>query len=419
MRASGVCWFKLAKPYLGHALYPALTSPASLGSALHPASQANGSPSVPPRDPVAIFWDWENCQTAANNSYRAAQRLRDIGQKYGPVTVFKSYVQAGQPSYFCSGKVRLALHTSGVHVLDCQLVKGRNLVDQTIIEDMLSYAVDNPAPATVILVSGDGHFGRALALLNQRRYRVVLVHPSKISNRASIAQATNTYSWDDVVWQKTSPEETVVDLEQPTANAVPPSRARKREEEITSLDPVKSLSVSDSVPADTNDQSPDDQATAELDHVAAIRDAPGWRSRDRATQQWVSCLPASEFIPMINFLRLAYDSTGQIWHSVYSLGILLGKQEPKLRPFLRKRRLKRYILRAKELGIVTNDREWSHPVVGPPINIRLQAEYLPVGVELSMVNHESNLDSKLDTSGEPDDWDGREGEELLHSDFAA
>ena len=40
---------------------------------------------------------------------------------------------------------------------------------------MLAYAIDTPAPSTIVLVSGDRDFAYALSILNLRRYRTVLV----------------------------------------------------------------------------------------------------------------------------------------------------------------------------------------------------------------------------------------------------
>ena len=55
---------------------------------------------------------------------------------------------------------------------------------------MLAYAIDNPAPSTIVLISGDRDFAYALSILRLRRYQVVLVtlptaHPS-LTSQASI-----------------------------------------------------------------------------------------------------------------------------------------------------------------------------------------------------------------------------------------
>jgi hypothetical protein len=55
---------------------------------------------------------------------------------------------------------------------------------------MLAYAIDNPAPSTIVLISGDRDFAYALSILRLRRYQVVLItlptaHPS-LTSQASI-----------------------------------------------------------------------------------------------------------------------------------------------------------------------------------------------------------------------------------------
>jgi hypothetical protein len=59
-----------------------------------------------------------------------------------------------------------------------------------ITVDMLAYAIDNPAPSTIVLISGDRDFAYALSILRLRRYQVVLItlptaHPS-LTSQASI-----------------------------------------------------------------------------------------------------------------------------------------------------------------------------------------------------------------------------------------
>ena len=60
--------------------------------------------------------------------------------------------------------------------------------------DMLAYAIDNPAPSTVVLISGDRDFAYALSILRLRCYHVVLItlpnaHPSLR------AQASRCFDW--------------------------------------------------------------------------------------------------------------------------------------------------------------------------------------------------------------------------------
>ncbi|KAI0928282.1 hypothetical protein AcW2_004339 [Taiwanofungus camphoratus] len=72
-----------------------------------------------------------------------------------------------------------------------------------IIVDMLAYALDTPAPATIILISGDRDFVYAVSVLRLRKYRVVVVAPSKVHTSLK-AQASVILDWDADALGKTS-----------------------------------------------------------------------------------------------------------------------------------------------------------------------------------------------------------------------
>jgi hypothetical protein len=61
---------------------------------------------------------------------------------------------------------------------------------------MMVNVMDNPAPGTVILITGDRDFAYAVSILRMRRYRVVVIaplnHHSSIRNQASIVLDWNT-----------------------------------------------------------------------------------------------------------------------------------------------------------------------------------------------------------------------------------
>ena len=66
---------------------------------------------------------------------------------------------------------------------------------------MLAYAIDNPAPSTIILITGDRDFAYALSILKHRRYQVVLVTLSN-AHTSLVHQASIRFDWyNDVVNQ--------------------------------------------------------------------------------------------------------------------------------------------------------------------------------------------------------------------------
>ncbi|PKI33200.1 hypothetical protein CRG98_046408, partial [Punica granatum] len=66
--------------------------------------------------------------------------------------------------------------------------------DKKILVDMLLWAVDNPAPANYLLISGDRDFSNALHQLRMRRYNILLAQPQKAS-APLIAAAKSVWLW--------------------------------------------------------------------------------------------------------------------------------------------------------------------------------------------------------------------------------
>ena len=63
---------------------------------------------------------------------------------------------------------------------------------------MLAFALDHPAPATVILITGDRDFAYATSVLRARRYRVIILSLPHIHETLK-AQADEWLEWDTAV----------------------------------------------------------------------------------------------------------------------------------------------------------------------------------------------------------------------------
>jgi hypothetical protein len=66
--------------------------------------------------------------------------------------------------------------------------------DKKILVDMLFWAVDNPAPANYLLISGDRDFSNALHQLRMRRYNILLAQPQNAS-APLVAAAKSVWLW--------------------------------------------------------------------------------------------------------------------------------------------------------------------------------------------------------------------------------
>jgi hypothetical protein len=70
--------------------------------------------------------------------------------------------------------------------------------------DMLAHAIDNAAPSTIVLISGDRDFAYALSILRFRRYRVVLITLSN-AHQSLRAQASASFDWVSEVLEPAIP----------------------------------------------------------------------------------------------------------------------------------------------------------------------------------------------------------------------
>ena len=99
---------------------------------------------------------------------------------------------------------------------------------------MLAHAIDNAAPSTIVLISGDRDFAYALSILRFRRYRIILITHSN-AHQSLRVQASISFDWVSEILEPVDPTLS----NQPTS---PPSRRGK----ISSL-PAHDKSYSDSV----------------------------------------------------------------------------------------------------------------------------------------------------------------------------
>jgi hypothetical protein len=91
---------------------------------------------------------------------------------------------------------------------------------------MLAHAIDNPAPSTIVLISGDRDFAYALSILRLRRYRIVLITLSN-AHPSLRAQASLCFNWFSDVSGTVHPTSV---LHQPTPHRgktlIPPTHDR-------------------------------------------------------------------------------------------------------------------------------------------------------------------------------------------------
>ncbi|PON69076.1 Meiosis arrest female protein [Parasponia andersonii] len=167
--------------------------------------------------PVAILWDIENCPVPSDvrpedvgGNIRMALRVHPVIN--GAVMMFSAY---GDFNSF-PRRLREGCQRTGVRLID--VPNGRkDAADKAILVDMFLFALDNPPPSSIVLISGDVDFAPALHILGQRGYTVVLVIPSGVGVSSALCNA-GKFVWD---WPSVARGEGFV----PPARALMPPRA--------------------------------------------------------------------------------------------------------------------------------------------------------------------------------------------------
>lgn len=145
--------------------------------------------------PVGIFWDMENCPIPVDvkkdevaGNIRMALRVHPTVE--GSVTIFSAYGDFNQfPRCLREGCQR-----TGINLID--VPNGRkDASDKAILVDMFLFALDNPPPCTILLISGDVDFAPALHKLGQRGFTVLLVLPAGQAVASALCNA-GQYVWD-------------------------------------------------------------------------------------------------------------------------------------------------------------------------------------------------------------------------------
>ncbi|XP_050209374.1 uncharacterized protein LOC126660081 [Mercurialis annua] len=145
--------------------------------------------------PVAILWDIENCPVPSDvrsedvaGNIRMALRVHNVIK--GAVMMFSAY---GDFNSF-PRRLREGCQRTGVKLID--VPNGRkDAADKAILVDMFLFALDNPPPSSIVLISGDVDFAPALHILGQRGYTVVLVIPSGVGVSSALSNA-GKFIWD-------------------------------------------------------------------------------------------------------------------------------------------------------------------------------------------------------------------------------
>ncbi|KAJ9186047.1 hypothetical protein P3X46_005601 [Hevea brasiliensis] len=145
---------------------------------------------------TSVWWDIENCQVPREcDPHAIAQNISSALAKMnycGPVSI-SAYGDTNR----INSAVQQALSSTGI-ALNHVPAGVKDASDKKILVDMLFWAVDNPAPANYLLISGDRDFSNALHQLRMRRYNILLAQPQRAS-APLIAAARNVWLWTSLL----------------------------------------------------------------------------------------------------------------------------------------------------------------------------------------------------------------------------
>ncbi|BAT95163.1 hypothetical protein VIGAN_08183500 [Vigna angularis var. angularis] len=145
---------------------------------------------------TSVWWDIENCQVPKGcDPHAIAQNISSalVRMNYcGPVSISAYGDTTG-----ITASVQHALSSTGIS-LNHVPAGVKDASDKKILVDMLFWAVDNPAPANYLLISGDRDFSNALHQLRLRRYNILLAQPKKAS-APLVAAAKSVWLWTSLL----------------------------------------------------------------------------------------------------------------------------------------------------------------------------------------------------------------------------
>ncbi|KAF9072448.1 NYN domain-containing protein [Rhodocollybia butyracea] len=180
---------------------------------------------------VAVFWDYDNCSVPSSfkSGYEIVKQIREVAQEFGSIKLLRAYSQLTEQALLSSRSslLRSELQSSGVSITDCPQNGFKNVADQMIIVDMLTFAMDNLANSlstTILLISGDKDFAYALSVLRLRMYNVVVVAPST-SHQSLRAQVSEFLDWSTSILDGVSSREELSPFNDSSTQA---TRARRR-----------------------------------------------------------------------------------------------------------------------------------------------------------------------------------------------
>src|SRR5574341_2206951 len=164
---------------------------------------------------VALFVDFENIRYGLKNNYGREPdptMLMAKARKYGPVALALAYADFNEHPEFFRRKLEVAGITPRDVARRSPDVVNKSSSDMAMLMDIIDCLLDRPTVSTLILMTGDSDFIRAVARARHRFGKKVVIAgvPGSVSNDL-IAASDVAHSNDEADWAPvTMPEPYVV-----------------------------------------------------------------------------------------------------------------------------------------------------------------------------------------------------------------
>ena len=145
-------------------------------------------------------------------AYTIVDNIREACLPYGSITTFKAYVEKAdayvstpptRPLHYAHPSLREQLQLYGVSLSYYSPSTRSTTGERQLLVDMMLFALDNPAPSTVIiLITAEELSPYAISALRLRHYELILITPQNNGNplRPSMAaQANEVIDWASVM----------------------------------------------------------------------------------------------------------------------------------------------------------------------------------------------------------------------------
>ncbi|KAJ7557856.1 hypothetical protein O6H91_04G012600 [Diphasiastrum complanatum] len=185
---------------------------------------------------ISVWWDIENCQVPkevdpddiARNISSALKKANMCGpisiSAYGDTQLIKRDVQQKLTN------TGINLH----HIPSGQ----KDASDKAILVGMILWALDNPPPAHILLISGDRDFSNALHRLRMKTYNILLARPAGVNVSTSLlAAASSVWIWTSLAKGEDVNDAKTVTLKDHSITSVGVASPRKSYSNLSSQPP--------------------------------------------------------------------------------------------------------------------------------------------------------------------------------------